>query len=181
MDNTIKTGNEVKAAKIDGRRKLLHERVNKCTTIEMRRLVEENFNTIYRVLYDKFKGQNHSSLIGIAYSGLVDAAYAFNPDVGVKFNTFAYGYVYFNIIEMLKQENKLKESCILSGDFTDPTLMRRELREKLNIHGVDYIDLELGGDHIGDYYIGHKKMDASQGKGKAPKTVLEPTIGRKEY
>lgn len=105
-------------------------------------LARENVKIVYKVLYDRFNGMAHDTLISVGMSTLLDAAYKYDSTTDVKFTTYAYILIYYKILEVLKKEKSISDSVILSGDFSDGELMTHEIRNFLAHHTT--VDLKHG-------------------------------------
>lgn len=157
------------------------------STAVANKLAEENVNIVYRVLYDKFRGTAHDTLISIGMSSLLDAAYKYDTTSNVKFTTYAYSVIYFTILEGLKKEKAYADSRILCGDFSDEAELSKEIREFLSKHSnsggidIDYDGLQVLSD-LGLYEMGWemRHQELKGGRNVKPKDFKQQKVVKRE-
>ena len=90
------------------------KKVEKLTDAQ-RKLVEENHNLIYKVLYDK--GFNIEEWYDVAAIALCNAAALYKPEKDIKFATYAYTSIYFSIcrqMDLNKAQHRIPDSVLFS-------------------------------------------------------------------
>ena len=153
------------------------------TTAVANKLAEENVNIVYKVLYDKFKGTAHDVLLSVGLTSLLDAAYKYDTTSQVKFSTYAYSVVYYNILMALKKEKDLNDSRILIGDFSDETLLTKEIKDFLTRNSnkgnidTDFDGLQVLSD-LGLYEMTYEKrhQELKGGRNVKPKDYKQQKV-----
>lgn len=159
----------------------------KNSTVVANKLAEENVNIVYKVLYDRFRGTAHDTLISIAMTSLLDAAYKYDTNSEVKFTTYAYSVIYFTLLEALKKEKAYTDSRILCGDFSDEKELSKEIRELLCRHAnsggidIDYDGLQMLQD-LGMYEMGWemRHQELKGGRNVKPKDYKQQKVVKRE-
>lgn len=99
--------------------------MNKLNTEEKNKLAEENLGLVYAVVnkeftYEKTTESDRENYIEEGMIGLAKAINTFNTDKGVKFSTYAYTCIKFEINNYVKKQNnhkrKIKYVCKNSID-----------------------------------------------------------------
>lgn len=153
------------------------------TTVVANKLAEENVNIVYKVLYDKFRGTAHDVLISVAMTSLLEAAYKYDTKSNVKFSTYAYSVIFYQLLIALKKEKDLNDSRILCGDFSDEKELSKEIRELLsrqsNKGGIDtdYDGLQVLSD-LGLYEMGWemRHQELKGGRNVKPKDFKQQKV-----
>lgn len=159
----------------------------KNSTVVANRLAKENVNIVYKVLYDKFRGTAHDTLLSVAMTELLDAAYKYDTTSNVKFTTYAYSCIYYKILLALKKEKDLNESRILVGDFSDESEMSKEIKELLSRNAnkgaidTDYDGLQMLKD-LGLYEMGWemRHQELKGGRNVKPKDFKQQKVVKRE-
>lgn len=157
------------------------------TTVVANKLVSENVNIVYKVLYDKFRGTAHDTIMSIAFNELMDAAYRYNTNSKIKFSTYAYSCVYFKLLEMLKKEKTYNESVLLAGDFSSEEEMTKEIKSLLLKHSnsgnidIDYDGLQVLED-LGLYEMGWemRHQELKGGRNVKPRDFKQQKVVKRE-
>lgn len=157
------------------------------TTVVANKLVSENINIVYKVLYDKFRGTAHDTIMSVAFNELMDAAYRYDTNSKIKFSTYAYSCVYFKLLEILKKEKTYNESILLNGDFTNEEEMSKEIKEFLtrnfNKGGIDtdFDGLQVLED-MGLYEMGWemRHQELKGGRNVKPKDFKQQKVVKRE-
>ena len=157
------------------------------STVVANKLVSENINIVYKVLYDKFRGTAHDTIMSIAFNELMDAAYRYDTNSTIKFSTYAYSCVYFKLLEMLKKEKNYTDSVMLAGDFSNEEEMSKEIKSMLAKHSnsggtdTDYDGLQMLQD-LGLYEMGWemRHQELKGGRNVKPKDFRQPKVVKRE-
>ncbi len=129
------------------------------STVVANKLATENMNIVYKVLYDKFKGNAYDLLLSVAYDELYNAAYRYDTNSNLKFTTYAYNCIYFKLLEALNKEKTYKDNVSLCGDFGSDDVMTEDIKavmlKNFNRGGIDtdYDELQTLAD-LGLYEMG---------------------------
>lgn len=157
------------------------------TTVVANQLVSDNINIVYKVLYDKFRGTAHDTILSVAFNELLDAAYRYDTNSKVKFSTYAYSCVYFKLLEILKKEKTYQESILLQGDFTNEEEMSKEIKDFLSRNSrqggidTDFDGLQTLAD-LGLYEMGWEMQhqELKGGRNVKPKDYKQQKVVKRE-
>lgn len=116
-------------------------------TLEQKKLVEENHNLIYTILY-KMK-LNYSEYYGDAAIALCKAAIDFKPDKG-KFSTIAYSYIKNSLINRISYNNSIFRDSKndISLNFKDSEykeIINNDINIKTNIEENFIVEEKING------------------------------------
>ncbi len=110
-------------------------------------IILENQNMIYK-MSTQFYGVDREDLIQAGFLGLTKAYKNYNPEVGTKFSTYAYGFIYGEMyeaatgnrpIKVRKAEMKLYRSVMKAKELFDAKYGRSISYEEVCAQiGVDY-------------------------------------------
>lgn len=142
-------------------------------------LANSNFKIVYKVVHDRFKGMQHDNLISVGMQALIDSAYNYDFESGIKFSTYAYSCVYLYILTYLRKEKRNKQSNLLIGDFSDENKIIREINAIMLRDNETYKDLEsMSNFHL--YEIGWELITPnSSGKRSKPKKYKANKVVRR--
>lgn len=73
-------------------------------------MVEEYSHLIYKLAHSFTGYQSKEDLYQVGYKGLITAYQNFNPDVGIKFSTYAYQYIFGEMSKLVREDYSVKVS-----------------------------------------------------------------------
>lgn len=103
-------------------------------TDEQSKLVEDNIKLVYCIAHKYNRPNLFDDMVQEGSMGLICAAQRFNPDLGLKFSTFAYSYIVGYINMFLRRDCVVKPKYI-NKELSTPVIC--ELPENISVEG-DY-------------------------------------------
>lgn len=73
-------------------------------------MVEEYSHLIYKLAHSFTGYQSKEDLYQVGYKGLIQAYQHFNPNMGVKFSTYAYQYIFGEMSKLVREDYGVKVS-----------------------------------------------------------------------
>lgn len=74
------------------------------------KIVEEYSHLIYKLAHSFSGYQSKEDLYQVGYKGLIQAYQNFNPNMGVKFSTYAYQYIFGEMNKLVREDYGVKVS-----------------------------------------------------------------------
>lgn len=81
---------------------------------DLEKLIIENKNLIYSITHNFTNYPNKDDLFQAGSLGLINAYYHFDPNVGVKFTTYAYPYIVGEMSQLVRKDKGIKVSRNIS-------------------------------------------------------------------
>ena len=81
---------------------------------DLEKLIKDNQNLIYSITHNFNGYPNKDDLFQAGVLGLIDAYNHFNPNLGVKFTTYAYSYIVGEMYKQVRKDREIKVSRNIS-------------------------------------------------------------------
>ena len=81
---------------------------------DLEKLIKDNQNLIYSITHNFNGYPNKDDLFQAGVLGLIDAYNHFNPNLGVKFTTYAYSYIVGEMYKQVRKDRVIKVSRTIS-------------------------------------------------------------------
>lgn len=81
---------------------------------DLEKLIKDNQNLIYSITHNFNGYPNKDDLFQAGVLGLIDAYNHFNPNLGVKFTTYAYSYIVGEMYKQVRKDRGIKVSRTIS-------------------------------------------------------------------
>lgn len=81
---------------------------------DLEKLIKDNQNLIYSIAHNFNGYPNKDDLFQAGVLGLIDAYNHFNPNLGVKFTTYAYSYIAGEMYKQVRKDRGIKVSRTIS-------------------------------------------------------------------
>lgn len=83
-------------------------------TDDLEKLIIDNQNLIYSITHNFTNYPNKEDLFQAGTLGLINAYYRFDPNIGVKFTTYAYPYIVGEMCQLVRKDKGIKVSRNIS-------------------------------------------------------------------
>lgn len=83
-------------------------------TDNLEKLIIDNQNLIYSIAHNFTNYPNKEDLFQAGTLGLINAYYRFDPNIGVKFTTYAYPYIVGEMCQLVRKDKGIKVSRNIS-------------------------------------------------------------------
>lgn len=83
-------------------------------TDDLEKLIIDNQNLIYSITHNFTNYPNKEDLFQAGTLGLINAYYRFDPNIGVKFTTYAYPYIVGEMCRLVRKDKGIKVSRNIS-------------------------------------------------------------------
>lgn len=98
----------------------------------MDQVIQENMNLIYAISGYFRNYRNKEDLVQAGTLGLLQAYKKYNPDMGVKFSTYAYTYIFGEMVRLVRNDRGIKISREISSINKEVEEAKVSLEQLLN-------------------------------------------------